>query len=169
MAVWQRREDLLAARASAGLLAQPVPPFLPGGSTEAPQTPLIGSEGPDAALIGSAVGRATGEPAGTGHDQHRAAVASSHGSQPRAARAWPVTPDVWRWTPSPVLWQHSSSRCNVLPTKQCRRKSVSCTAIAWSRHRHRGWWRALPWLRCRVENSVSCELEIPGERHRFLF
>ena len=55
------------------LLTQHLPPFLKDGSTEVPQTPLIGSEGPDIPLIGSAVGGAIGEPAGTGCDQPRAA------------------------------------------------------------------------------------------------
>ena len=71
--VWKLTEEILTALASMLLLTQRFPPFLKGGSPEAPQTPLIGSAGPDTPLIGSAVGSAAGEPAGTSCDQHRAA------------------------------------------------------------------------------------------------
>lgn len=79
--VWKLTEELPTARPPRSFSQNVCRPFLKDGSPEVPQTPLIGSEGPDTPLIGSAVGGATGEPAGT-----------STGQPPASAWAWPVTP-----------------------------------------------------------------------------
>lgn len=112
------------------------------GSTEEPQTPLIGSEGPGAPLIGSAVDRAVGEPAGTGCDRHRA---EATGAQPLvvAARLLLVCPAA------------GQGRCRVQPARTGAQRGLN--------RRTRG---AAPWQQ--RHGGSSCQLEIPGERLLFL-